>query len=75
MTKYIVKGRDLEWLCKTHGVKYGVQKAPNRSTVKVGICDVCEVTGSHKATQSVQSVEDYQGIMLNDADGLISIKK
>lgn len=73
--KYLIKGKELKWLCTYHGLKYGKQKAPNQSTKKVGICDVCEIEATKGAQQTVLSVEDYQGIILADADGLITLHK
>lgn len=71
---YRIKGRELKWLCHSHGIQYGKQKAPNKKTGMVGICDICELE-TKGAQQTVLSVEDYQGIILADADGLITLQK
>lgn len=73
--KYMIKGREIRWLCSSHGLQYGNQKRLNAPLKKRGICDICEVTGSPKANQTVFAVGDFQGLMVQDSNGLITIKK
>lgn len=74
--KYFIGEHQIKYLCSFHGVQFGVQKAPNKPNYKTGICDVCEWSTDQKnAPQSVLPVADYQGLMVNDSNGLIEIRK
>lgn len=77
MVTYKIGNYEIKNLCSWHGIKYGKQKMPKNPNPQSGICDVCEATRKDKnAPQSVLPVSDYQGLMVNDSNGLITeIKK
>lgn len=72
---YQIGNYEIKNLCSYHGLKFGKQKAPKNPRPFAGICDVCEATGKKNAPQSVLPVGDYQGLMVKDSEGLITIRK
>ena len=76
LMRYFIENYEIKNLCSYHGIKYGKQKMPKNPRPQSGICDVCEATRKEKnAPQSVLPVADYQGLMVNDSKGLITIRK
>lgn len=69
--KYLINGREIKFVCSYHGVKYGKQKQPKNILYLDGLCDICEEINENNIPKSVTSLDTYQGIMVNDTDGLI----
>lgn len=73
--RYFIGGYELKRICNWHGIQYGKQKMPKSPRYESGICDICEATTTQKgAPQSVLPIADYQGLMVNDSNGIITSK-